>query len=158
MSHIYIIQLATEPIDKETEGMTYCDYTEDPLFIERTDYGGDPVSEEDPDILDAIARELEGVATLDKENLTITFAAKDEIKTGYLSWLTAAFINHSEKLSKESKSEWWKLHKDVENVFGIDDLFYLNGYCHCAGRLLEDYINGQLPQTVHIGNIHWAHC
>ena len=156
MGRFYIIQLSPEPVADEfrVKGSHLYD---DPAFEARADYGGDPVHDEE-EVLGEIAGELKDVATVSVKDRTVTFTDPDTLRELYARDIKNAFDEHMRKLREEKKCDWWRFHRRIEDVFGISDLFFTNGYCQKAGELVEDLINGNIPATLHIGAILWAHC
>ena len=128
---------------------------EDPLFLQRSDYGGEP--EENYDIsLQCIKQMMRKVATVNLRKRTIRFRSKNAVMKSYKSHINKAWNEQKDNLKKGICSHW-KLQRDIENTCGIDNLFW-KGYCITGSGLIEDYLNGHLPQTLHIGTIIHAHC
>lgn len=155
MSHFYIVQLSAEPVGKENRINAH-HLENDPAYEARADYGGDPVSDEE-EVLEEIKRELKDIAFVSVEKRAVTFINPDRLREAYARDIKKAFDEHMTKLKEEKRCEWWRFHRRIENVFGIDDLFFTNGYCQRAGELVEDLINGNMPLELHIGAILWAH-
>ncbi len=158
MSHLTIVQLSLEPIDKEeyiNEG-TIC---EDTTFLRKTDYGGLP--KEDPQkALEWLKEKIKPIGELDMEARTLTLKSVPEIARYYHDSLELPFFQFLTAL-REGVCKEFQLRTAIDEVGGLDDLFYINGYCHTAGMFLGDYINGDFhhnhetdldaPLTFHIG-------
>lgn len=154
MSHFNIIEISTEDVPA-SETARELPIWEDHLFLSRSDWGGQPVDNY-PLVLKCIKNMMRKVATVNLRKRTIRFRSKSAVMKAYKRHLDAALREHKKRL-KDGYCSNWKLRRMVEDACGIDDLFY-NGYCMTGGGLIEDYLNGVLPQTLHIGSIIDAHC
>ena len=155
MGHFNIIQISSKPVPQEGR-INEMNIYEDGLFLDRSDWGGDPVAD-DESAMESIARALSPIAETDVKARTITFRPKEEVARKYAEYVQKETERHLETIRTTGSPDWWAFHRKIENVFGISDLFW-NDSCQCTGRMLEDYLDGWLPQTVHVGAILSAHC
>ena len=153
--HFNIIQFSPERIKKDSyisESSLYEDY----LFLLNSDYGGD--EKDYADVIDAIQREMRPFATVNVRRRTIRFRSRQAVERKFRKGVNAAVKNFRKKM--DDKAYWsaeYELRWGVTEPFGIDDLFFNNGYCQKISQVIADYLAGYLPQTLHIGAILNAH-
>ena len=153
MSHFRVIEISLShvPVSRTREELNIY---EDHLFLSRSDWGGEPVDDYGY-ALERIKDELRKVATVNRRKRTIRFRSRNAVKNAYLKSLNTTFRKHKARL-KEGVCRHYELRHAIDDICGIGDLFH-TGYCQTGGQLIEDYLNGYLPQTVHIGTIIDAH-
>ena len=154
MGHTNVVEVSLAPVPK-SKCYKNVNFEDDHTFDKRCDYGGEPVDNYEKELKNVKA-DLSLVASVNLRKRTIRFHSKQSVRKAYLKSLRNAFRNHKDLL-KEGECRNWKLVKDVEQVCGIDYL-YLMGFCRNGGDIVEDYLNGKLPQTLYIGAILDAHC
>jgi len=154
MSHFNIFQLSKKPIERENY-ITENNILEDELVQERSDY---PDGEEN-DTAGAfrlLANEMKAIADVDEKARTITFKCRSAVRREYNRHLRACFRKHMDDL-KKGECSYWLFHRSIEDVCFIRCLFHI-GWCHTPSSIVEDYLNGNLPRTLHVGAILKAHC
>lgn len=154
MSRFKTIQLSTEPVSKDNY-INFGRICEDNLFLERSDYGGDPV-EDEKEAIEILKKDLKGIGEVDVEKRTLTFRPKKEILEDYKQFVKRLYKEHK-KFLKEGCIQFWRFHRELEDFGAISDIFYIN-FCITPSYLVQDYINGYLPDVLHIGAILDAHC
>ena len=148
--HNKVIQISPKPVPQEafiSESSLYDDH----LYLQMSDFGGDPV--EYDEAIDSIERELEPIATVNRQARTITFKKRSVVLKAWKQDVKATFKRFRENLSK--KSYWTAEHElrhGVMKTFDVDDLFY-DGYCKPLSEVISDYLAGYIPRTLHIGAI-----
>ena len=160
MSSFHIVQISEKPINRNGY-ITPADFSDlldqDPLVAARADYFYEPgETETGGEALEAVRRELAPLGEVDLKRRTLTFRDKSVLVREYGRFMAGKWESHLKSLSGGT-CRWWDLHRDIEDVFGIDCLFHLS-YAKTSAYVLSDYVNGYLPQTVHIGEILTAHC
>lgn len=154
MSHYKIIELSPNPIKKSN--FDILDIEDDPLFLERSDYGGEKWDYKE--VIDQIAKDLRPVAFVNKRRRTITFKSKKSVTKTYLkniSYTVREFRKHLMTGSGEIRDDY-ALHSNIDDVCGCIDLFYVH-YCQTLSGVISDYLNGCLPRKLHIGRILSGH-
>ena len=154
MAYFSIIQLSAVPIGRNSR-IKGIDITEDPLFLERSDWGGDPVQDREKELY-FLKRSLAPVAVLDEKKGTVTFESRAVVRRQYCRHLVNATRDYVANLI-EGYGTYHDFHKDVENACDISDLFHI-GYCMTASKVIDEYLSGWLPQVMHIGQLLYAHC
>lgn len=157
MSHIAIIQLSTEKIDKDN----YIDETDiyqDPLVEINTDYYGDKLSETEKreHLTYVLKSALKGYAKINMKKRTITFHKKETVKKKWLKDVNSTFKQFKKDIEKGRYSQAeYELRTKITEL-GNDDLFYID-YCRRFSTIIADYISGYLPETLYIGQMLDAH-
>ncbi len=150
MCHIRIVEISTERIplrDCHDEINGLCD---DSVFNETCDWGGEPVDDYDK-ALKQIQADLCEVATVNIRRRTIRFRSKKAVLRAYRRNIAEAYREHL-KAVKDGYISNYTLKKGIKQACNIDYLYYKD-YCLNGGDLIEDYVNGYLPQTLYIGTI-----
>ena len=149
MGHFKIIQVSNVAIDEESY-ISDSDIFEDEVFNMNADYGGEPVNDYDKAMSD-IKDELKDIATVDTLKRTITFKNKSSVRKVY-----AEHIRKQNKWLREELDRavcrHYAFRRAVDEVCYCRDLFH-HGYCQTSSSLVEDYLNGHLGRTLHIGAI-----
>lgn len=165
MSNFLVIQISKEKIEKDDHIDSYslynCGLTEstDPLIAERSDYGGD--EREFKDVAKRIQNDLRPIATVNIRKKTITFKPKEILMKMYMSYLDKVVKKHKAIAKEKGIIKHYDLKTAVEDVFGIDLVFHGTTsytYCMTSGYLFAEYMNGYIPQVLHIGAILSCHC
>ena len=155
MSHFNIYQLTTRQVDK-SHWVKPERLVDDVLVGMRSDYIDGPAKDRGNE-LRILRRELEPFAAVDVSKGTITFKSK-AIVTRTLSnlvWdMTREFLTDLEFAGKPSLRSF---RKGAENLVDTDALFHMD-YAMTLSQVVEDYLCGYLPRTLHVGSIVTAHC
>mgnify|MGYP006873018260 CR=1 FL=1 len=156
MSHISIIQLEKKPVKKENymkESYLY----EDEILNVKTDYFTDNLSEEDKDIRLRYLREtLDPIVTIDTKKKTFHFKRRPSIMKAFRTDMEKEIENFKNDLLSD-RCSMRRMRLALDEPFGDDTLYYYDGYCHTAGMLVDDLLNGWLPKILHIGEIFDGH-
>lgn len=148
--HNKIIQISQNPVP-ENEFISDSSLYEDYLYLQLSDYGGDPI--EYDRAIDSIESELEPIATVDRKARTITFKKRSVVLKAWKQDVKLTVKRFREKLSE--KAYWtaeYGLRHGVMMSFDVEDLFY-DGCCKTLSQVISDYLAGYLPRTLHIGAI-----
>lgn len=152
MGHFNTLQISETPLKPE-EHIHHI--VEDELFNTRSDWGGEPAEDECLQ-LEQLKNELKPLGELDIDQRTIALRPKEELLRDYRTFIEKEYNLHIEEL-KNGHLSWWGFHRAIEDFMGIDTLFY-HGYCMTSSYLIQEYVNGYLPQTLYIGTVIDAHC
>lgn len=157
MSHFNVIQICNEKPSKDFY-ISYDDISEDHVFLNETDYGGDSLSKEErANALMKIKDQLRPYARVNRHTEAITFKDKELVKKRYLRSVKKSFKEFEKDLNEGHHClAEYRLRQQVEEL-SSDDMFY-TGYCRKFASILADYLAGYIPQTVYIGAILEAHC
>ena len=160
MSYFRIIQLLIEPADKDADPVSDVDLVDDPLMKRRSDWLENQVAEKDMrDVLVEVADELKDIATVNPDARTVTFLCRETVAERYAAYLEKKTAGHLARVREGKVAvNWHEYDRAVEDALGIDDLFWKDSFCYCASRLIGDYLDGWLPQTLHVAVIWIAHC
>ena len=150
MSHINIVEISTERIPlrdcyREINGLY-----DDSVFLDSCDWGGEPVDNYDK-ALKQIQADLCEVATVNIRRRTIRFRSKKAVVRAYRRSIARVYREHLLAV-RDGHISNYTLKKGIKRPCGIDYLYYKD-FCLNGGDLIEDYINGYLPQTLYIGTI-----
>ena len=159
MSSFNIIQLSAFPVRKD-RAIENADVFDDPLVNQRSDY----LHDDDSPLCGERLREgirrlgpmLAPVAVVDPDKGTLTFKSRAVVSSAYASHIRKAAEEHVRQAIC-GKPDQYSFRRAVDEACGIDDLFHMQ-YALTASQLINDYLNGWLPQTLHFGNILSAHC
>ena len=151
--HFNIVEISTTHVPARQTRRELAVY-EDTLLLSRSDWFGLPVDDY-PGALENIQHAIRPIASVNLKRRTLRFHSKKAVARTYARHLNEAHRKHNADLRK-GVCRHWELRRCVDDICGIDDLFY-NGYCQTAGGLVEDYLNGHLPRILHIGTIIDAH-
>lgn len=156
MSHFKIFQVSEEPVPVD-EHINECQLYEDELFNTRSDWGGDAVTgEEKKRAILHLGESMKDIAVVDAEKETISFLPKKDVLSFYEKHVRRLFDQHIGDIAKGVDS-YRRFHRDLEDVVDSAPLFY-DTYCKSSSYLVQDYVNGYLPQVLHIGAVLDAHC
>ena len=150
MSHLNIVEINTERIPLRDCHREICGLYDDSVFLDTCDWGGEPVDNYDK-ALKQIQADLCKVATVNIRQRTIRFRSKNAVLRAYRRNIAEAYREHL-KAIREGHISNYALEKRIKRACGIDNLYY-NNYCLNGGDLIEDYVNGYLPQTLYIGTV-----
>lgn len=148
--HNKVIQISRTPVP-ENNFISDSSLYEDYLYLQMSDYGGDPVDFDEA--IDSIERELEPIAVIDRTARTITFKKRSTVLKAWKQDVKFTVKRFRENLSK--KAYWtaeYGLRHGVMMSFGVGNLFY-DDYCKTLSQVISDYLAGYLPRTLHIGAI-----
>ena len=150
MSHLHIVEISTERINKKDCHREIWNLYDDSVFTKTCDWGGNPVDDYDRALTD-VKVDLKAVATVNLRRRTITFRSREAVLNAYRKSGSRAVRRHGEAL-KKGFCENYKLLKDIEYPCGIRNIYHKD-YCLNGGDLIEDYLNGHLPKTLYIGTV-----
>lgn len=155
MSHFKIIQLVPEKEACKKAQIPFSLF-EDPYYLERSDYGGEPVKYKE--VIDRIAKELRPVAFVNKKKRTLTFKSKRSVREYFLRSVrrTVRELHKTLRTGQGNIGSHYRLRAALEDVCGCEDIFWLF-YARPLSDILMDYLNGYIPRTVWFGEILNAH-
>ena len=150
MAHFNIILL-------NRDGENY-DCIDDPLLQIETDYVGDTAKgDQRKKAIAYLKKTISPFADVDIDNETLTFHDKQTVEDQYVRHVKAA----TEAFQKDFAE---KLHilgrmrlEDCIKNLTCSDLFFCDGHLQPLSSILTDYLDGYMPETMHIGNIFDAH-
>lgn len=157
--HFNLIEISSTSIPRKDCHDCINGLYDDPTFIAHADHGGEPVMDYEKELYD-VAADLAEVATVNRRKRTIRFHSKKSVIRAILRSESKAFRNRRKELLETGKSNTSYLVTKIERACRITNLYYradgINS-CFTGSELIDDYLNGYLPQTIHIGRIADAH-
>ena len=150
MSHIHIVEISTERIPLRDCNREIRDLNDDSAFLDSCDFGGEPVDNYDK-ALKQIQADLREVATVNIRRRTIRFRSKNAVVRAYRRSIARAYREHLLAV-RDGHISNYTLKKRIMRSCGIYNLYYKD-FCLNGGDLIENYVDGYLPQTLYIGAI-----
>lgn len=148
--HFHIIQLSSTPIDTENY-LTESDLYDDEICQLKSDWFGDEIEFTEGEA-ETIASILKGVATIDHKARTMIFLPKEKVLEKFRAFMKRELAGYLDALEKGHVKDF-NIRSAVDQPLDIDELFYIDGYCHTAGSFISDYLNGYVPETLYIGSL-----
>lgn len=155
MSSILVIQLDTKPVP-EHEQISFCVLEDDNLYLSRCDYDMESRAIEEVD--EWISDSFGEIATVDVAKRTLTFRDKDTVRNAWMERIRNAYDTLMESVPQGRYATPEYFFRTEVTRLGIDSLPFYFGYCHNPSELVADYLQGTIPDTLHIGAVLEGHC
>lgn len=155
MAHFDIIQLYR---DGESSKLDFNDFIDDPLIKTETYYVDDIAKgDQRKEAITHLKKVISPFANVDIDNETLTFHDKQTVEKRYIQQIkeaTEAFQKHF----TENRHFVGRIRlKDSIDNLTCGDLFFYDGYGRTLSSILTEYLDGYMPETLHIGDIFDAH-